>query len=301
MNLSHLNYFVRLADEKHFANAAKSLSIARSTLSLAVSQLEQELDAPLFNKNGSSFELTTYGQAFYRYASRALDDIDAGIRSVETLRKRDTNILRIGAPFAIQNEDWSRLIRSFRTEIDPDVSLDIHQNFSAVLLQDLAAGNLDVTFAAKLADAPEGLTFTPYWSQELTVAVNKDNPLAKRKSVSLDDLKGLLIHSYAEGRPPYSEIEELVEGTELNVNRAFKEEITICSMISADETAVAFVDYSFLVGVFNDVVCLPIEGVPRDFHKLYLVHRADEPMTEIQEQFIAYVNEHPIPAAHLPR
>lgn len=46
MNLSHLRYFISLADSKHFANTAKSLSIARSTLSLAISNLEQDLGAP---------------------------------------------------------------------------------------------------------------------------------------------------------------------------------------------------------------------------------------------------------------
>ena len=48
MNLSHLKYFISLADSKHFANTAKSLSIARSTLSLAISNLESDLGAPLF-------------------------------------------------------------------------------------------------------------------------------------------------------------------------------------------------------------------------------------------------------------
>lgn len=226
-----------------------------------------------------------------------MGNIDAGVRGVQTLLDAESRVLRVGAPFAIQNEDWSRMIRSFRTEANTNASIDIHQNFSAVLLQELAEGNLDVTFAAKLADAPEGLTFTPYWSQQLTVAVNKDNQLAQRESLTLDDLKGLQIHSYAEGCPPYAEIEAMVEGADLNVNRAYKEEITICSMASADENAVAFVDYSFLIEVFNDVVCLPIEGVSNDFHRVYLVHRTDEPFTNIQEQFITYVNSHPIPNA----
>ena len=64
MNLSHLRYFISLADSKHFANTAKSLSIARSTLSLAISNLEQDLGAPLFTKNGSTLLLTPYGKEF---------------------------------------------------------------------------------------------------------------------------------------------------------------------------------------------------------------------------------------------
>ena len=47
-------------------------------------------------------------------------------------------------------------------------------------------------------------------------------------------------------------------------------------MVSADENAIAFVDYSFLVGAFKDIVCIPIDEVPEDFHKLYLIHRSEE-------------------------
>lgn len=53
MNLSHLKYFISLADSKHFANTAKSLSIARSTLSLAISNLEQDLGAPCSPKTAA--------------------------------------------------------------------------------------------------------------------------------------------------------------------------------------------------------------------------------------------------------
>lgn len=299
MNLAHLRYFVTLADKEHFANTARSLGIARSTLSLAISRLEDDLRAPLFAKNGSSFVLTPYGEEFYRYASLALKNIETGMDKVQALLDDRTETLCIGVPFTIQSEDWSRVIRSFRAEADPTLSVKIIQGFSGSLLNDLAAGTLDVVFAAKLPDAPAGLTFTPYWSQQLVVAVNKDNPLASRKSISLKELKGYHIQSYAKGWPPHDDITACVEGYDLDIEEQFKEEITICSMVSADENAIAFVDYSFLVGALKDIVCIPIDEVPEDFHKLYLIHRSEETMSEGQAHFIEYMNEHPIAPARL--
>lgn len=300
MNLAHLKYFITLADQEHFANTARTLGIARSTLSLAISRLEESLNAPLFTKNGSSFILTPYGREFYRYASLALKNIETGMDKVQAMLDSRTETLRVGVPFTIQSEDWARVIRMFRAEADPNLSVKIVQGFSGSLLNDLAAGILDVVFAAKLKDAPEGLTYTPYWSQPLVVAVNKDHPLAKRTSVSLNDLKGYSIYSYAKEWPPHDEISACIEGYDLTIEEVFKEEITICSMVSADESAVAFVDYSFLVSAFNDVVCIPIEEVPEDFHKLYLIHRSEETMAPGQAHFIEYMNEHPITPAQLP-
>ena len=299
MNLAHLYYFVTLADKEHFASTARSLGIARSTLSLAISRLEDDLHAPLFTKNGSNFVLTPYGKEFYRYASLALKNIEIGMDKVQSLLEDRTETLCIGVPFTIQSEDWSRAVRAFRAEADPDLSVKIIQGFSGSLLNDLAAGVLDVVFAAKLPDAPTGLTFIPYWSQQLVVAVNKDNPLAQRKSISLKELKGYHIQSYAKGWPPHDDIAACVEGYDLDIEEQFKEEITICSMVSADENAIAFVDYSFIVGAFKDIVCIPIDEVPQDFHKLYLIHRSEETMSEGQAHFVEYMNEHPIPPARL--
>lgn len=300
MNLSHLNYFVTLADEQHFANTAKSLFIARSTLSLAISQLERELGAPLFTKNGSTFLLTPYGEEFYRYASLALQNIETGKKNVLSMLDGEVETLRIGVPFAMQDENWARVLRGFRNTSEPPVPINIHQGFSEGLLREIAVGNLDFAFAAKMPDAPDHLTYAfPYWAQQMVVVVNKDNPLAKRKKLSFEDLRGVHMHSYAEGSPVHAEMKEYVDRFDLDIEESFKDEITICSTIAADETMVALVDYSFLIKVFPDVVCIPIEEMPADFHKLYLVHREGEPLSGTAARFMEYMKDHPVPQAHL--
>lgn len=301
MNLSHLKYFISLADSKHFANTAKQLSIARSTLSLAISNLEQDLGAPLFTKNGSTFLLTPYGKEFYRYASLALKNIETGRERVQTMINSKVETLRIGVPFSIQNEDWSRMMRAFRAHIDQGTSVKVMQGFSATLLHDLAAGTLDVTFATKLDDAPDGLDYIPFWSQELVLAVNEDNPLAQCESITLEELQGKKVLSYAVGCPPHDQIMECTKHLDIEVEERFREEITACSIVSASEEVLALVDYSFLMKAFNDVICIPIEGLPRDFHKIYLIHRSDDVLTEAQRDFITFACNHHIPPAWLPR
>ena len=85
MNLSQLNYFKKLAEVLHYTRAAQELFITQPTLSGAISSLEKELGAPLFERNGRSMALTTYGEVFYEHvclALRAIDDLrrfaDAG-------------------------------------------------------------------------------------------------------------------------------------------------------------------------------------------------------------------------------
>ena len=61
MNLDHLRYFEVLAQLEHYGKAAEKLHISQPNLTYAVSQIEQELGAPLFEKAGRSIRLTRYG------------------------------------------------------------------------------------------------------------------------------------------------------------------------------------------------------------------------------------------------
>lgn len=301
MNLSHLHYFTTLAEEGHFSNAAKSLFIARSTLSLAITQLERELGAPLFTKNGSAFTLTEYGQEFYRYASLALQDIETGKRSVAAMMDGDNGTLRLGVPFTMQNPDWSHMIRDFHEQGEISPNIEITQGFSEELLHELSVGNLDLTFAAKLPDAPAGLTFEPYWSHELVLVVNRENPMASQESVSLDELGGFKIFSYRKGSPLYDAIQPLAEEHQLELISCYRDEITICSLVASDKLALGLATYSFLIPAFTDVVCLPIKEVPRDFHQEYLVYRSDDSLSGVTLRFLEYAKKHPIPKGYLPR
>ena len=62
MNLSQLNYFKKLAEVLHYTRAAQELFITQPTLSGAISSLEKELGAPLFERNGRSVLLTPYAR-----------------------------------------------------------------------------------------------------------------------------------------------------------------------------------------------------------------------------------------------
>ena len=82
MNLSQLNYFKKLAEVLHYTRAAQELFITQPTLSGAISSLEKELGAPLFERNGRSVLLTPYGEVFYEHVCLALPAIDDGVAAV---------------------------------------------------------------------------------------------------------------------------------------------------------------------------------------------------------------------------
>ena len=85
MNLSHLRYFVKLAELQHYAQAARDLYITQPSLTHAIKALEAELGVPLFQRQGRGVRLTRFGSEFNECVMRGLQEIDRG---VELARER---------------------------------------------------------------------------------------------------------------------------------------------------------------------------------------------------------------------
>ena len=73
MELRVLRYFLEVAKEQSFTNAAGQLHITQPTLSRQLAMLEEELGTTLFNRNGHGVTLTEDGMLLKR---RALEMID---------------------------------------------------------------------------------------------------------------------------------------------------------------------------------------------------------------------------------
>ena len=62
MELRQLKYFVKVAGNLSFSEAAKNLCVTQSTLSQQIKQLEGELGTQLFIRTSHSVELTEAGK-----------------------------------------------------------------------------------------------------------------------------------------------------------------------------------------------------------------------------------------------
>lgn len=296
MNLSHLTYFKKLAEVKHYTKAAAELYIAQPTLSAAISTLEKELGAKLFYRAHGQVLLTPCGEDFYRYVTRGLHSIEKGVRVV---REHNANIhahLNLGTLYAIQGKAWSQAIQAFHEEYGAGLTIDIRQGFTGSLIRELERGNLDVVFAGRPADN-SALRSTCVWAQELAVTIHKNHPLAQKREVALADLASCHILTYHEKSPVYEELVDVLGDAPLDVEFAYNDEITLSSLVTSNESAVALLCYSFLVKAFDDVVFRPLREAPREFHKVYLISRNTDEQPRGVADFITFMTNYHFPTA----
>ena len=230
MNLSQLNYFKKLAEVLHYTRAAQELFITQPTLSGAISSLEKELGAPLFERNGRSVLLTPYGEVFYEHVCLALRAIDDGVAAVSARSSASFGTVNLGTTFPPQDHYLPSLIRDFEEAFDKRVIVKVSQGFTNYLTEQLHRGTLDVAFCGKRDNEPD-IAYFPVKHCELALYVRDDHPLASADTITFAELNEVDLHTYRRGTPIGERVakmlgQEFLRGATMERLDAIRDEIS---------------------------------------------------------------------------
>lgn len=188
MELRQLKYFVKLAENLNFSEAAKELFVTQSTLSQQIKQLEIELDTTLFDRSSHSVSLTEAGAVLLPQARRTI--VEAGLCSEKIIELNNlaAGQLNIGVTYSF-SPILTETIVSFIKQY-PGVKLNITYKPMAELMQLLKRREVDFVLAFRPSQPVDSVESHIIFQTELTVVVGQYHPLAKEKSISLDRLAG---------------------------------------------------------------------------------------------------------------
>ncbi|MEO8151758.1 MAG: LysR substrate-binding domain-containing protein, partial [Rhizobacter sp.] len=187
MTLTELRYIVAVAREKHFGRAAEACFVSQPTLSVAIKKLEEELDVKLFERGANEVSVTPLGEEIVRQAQSVIEQA-ANIKEIAKRGKDPVSgPLRLGVIYTIGPYLLPDLVKQAIDRV-PQMPLMLQENFTVKLLDMLRTGELDCAILAEpFPDA--GLAVAPLYDEPFMVAVPTNHPLAKRKSISAEELK----------------------------------------------------------------------------------------------------------------
>jgi DNA-binding transcriptional LysR family regulator len=189
MELRHLEYFVAVAEERHFTRAAQRLMVSQSGLSASVRSLERELGTRLFVRSTRRVELTSAGSALLVEASRALASVRAAKEAVAAVQGLLRGTLYVGTEQCVTGVHVPALLARFRSE-HPEVEVRLRQAGSASLVEDVASGRLDLAFVAVSGTVPEGVRLILLAREPMVVLCHPDHPLADAAKAEWAELEG---------------------------------------------------------------------------------------------------------------
>jgi len=188
MNLRALQYFVTLADLKHFSKAADACFVSQPTLSTQIRKLEEELGIQLVERSPRNIMLTPAGEEIAQRARQVLRDTE----QIRMVARRSLNPeegrLRLGlfptlAPYLLPH-----VVPQLRARY-PALHLQLSEEKTGNILRLLQRGSLDAALLA-LPVPDEGLEIEVLFREPFVVAVPGEHELASSKQIALQDLSG---------------------------------------------------------------------------------------------------------------
>ena len=187
MNFNHLRYFIEVAETNSFTKASKKLFITQPSLSVSIKKLEESLGVKLFNR-GKDIFLTESGKYLLAQAKTILAEVEL----VETKLRRnhkDQKILRIGTLHSLPIAYIAKLISNF-SKNNPDIMLEQISGSMMELEEWLEKKNIDL--AINIAKEQKNRdTSQILFSQNYQLTISIGHHLARKKSMSFNDLDGL--------------------------------------------------------------------------------------------------------------
>jgi len=181
MELLQLKYFRDAAKLENFSKVAERYMVPPSSVSHTIAKLEKEIGVKLFTRIGNKIFLNEAGKAFYADIKTALDLLDRGVHRARHVMHKNVRLsITQGSQVLIP------LISAFK-EIRPEVE------FSFVKRSDKeTSGNLfDILITAKPFAGESNYNLTLLYEERIMVAVSEKNPLAKKSTVTFEDVCNL--------------------------------------------------------------------------------------------------------------
>jgi LysR family transcriptional activator of glutamate synthase operon len=214
MDLHQLRVFQAAVKGGGFTRAGEELHLSQSTVSQHIKLLEEELGCPLFMRVGKRVLVTESGGVLLQYAERIFRDIknaEMAIREMNALRR---GTVRFGVGPTTLTYRLPHVLRDYQRRF-PDIELIVLSGTTEFLLDALKSQHLDLAVVMQTGPQP-GLTLTPLGEEEMVVVLNRDHPLAAKRTLTPDELATLRFILYEKKTAMQNLIDRFFESLEIS-------------------------------------------------------------------------------------
>ena len=190
MEIRTLRYFLAVAREENMTRAAEQLHVTQPTLSKTLKALEEELGKKLFTRHSFSIRLTEEGVLLRNYAEDLVSMADKIAREFVTLDDITGGDIYLGLAESYQIRTLARAIKEFQRQY-PELHYHITSGDTEQVTEKLDKGLLDFAVLVETPDNTKYETLIFPHADVWGLVFPADDPLKKKKTITVDDLIGL--------------------------------------------------------------------------------------------------------------
>ena len=285
MTLRHLKIFVIVCQEGSITKAAEKMYIAQPSISLAIKELEQHYDAPLFERLSRKLYITPFGKTVYDYALRILNLYDEMDKNFNTFQSQKT--IRVGCGTAIGSFYMPQLVSEFCTT-HPDSQIYVTVNNASVIESMVTENSLDFAMMEGTTH-PHNLTQSLLQYNRIIAICNKSHPLSSRPLVTASDLAGEHLLLREKNSPPRQAVDSFFYNNNMTIT-PFWESMDAAALINAvnQNLGIAFIPSNHLISFdTKKIVVLKVQGFQVNRFVNLLYHK-DKILTPLMQEFIEF-------------
>lgn len=290
MDYDQLASFLEVAKLRSFSRAAEKIYRTQPAVSAQVRLLEQECGERLFDRSGKKVLMTPAGEILHRYAQRILDLHKEALQAIAELNQTARGKLYIGANEATCLYVLPKTFARFKQQY-PLVQISIYRNFSHKILQKVQEGAVELGIVT-LPQSANNTEVIPLFRDEMQVVVPASHPLAKNKSVTVEE-----VANYPLIVPKTGHTRVVLD----RLLRDYRDHLQISMELASVETIKKFVGAGLGISLISRTYAQPEAGagllklIPLEGLKLYrelgLIYRRDRYLSLPAKVFIEAVRE----------
>lgn len=179
MQIKNMSYIIALAECQTLSGAGKRLGISQPTLSVFLSDLEQELGMDLFIRDKKKLLLTPAGRIYLDAARRILATQERTLQSIRQLGTAAPVEIRIGVTPLRGSEIASKIFSRFSSRY-PHVRLRLMDGYMSHLRKMVLDGTCSFSLGTCFDTESPEFDYITLFREEVVIVVPSFHPLALR-------------------------------------------------------------------------------------------------------------------------
>lgn len=289
-----IQVFSTVARLLSFTKAAETLHMTQPAVTFQIRQLEEFFNARLFDRTHNRITLTETGALVQQYADQIIEKYKEMDNAVRTMTGVVQGPLIIGASTTIGDYVIPELLGEYQAMF-PEVTVRLNISNTKGVIHMVENNDIDIGIVEGPVEN-KNLTTEVCWYDELVLACTPDHELAKKKSVTIDDIEPFpfigreegsgtrdVFTQYAESRGKNSDdLNRILEFTSPESIKA-----AVCAGLGVTVQSIATLQKEVKLNMLKVVPLKPVLRRP-----FSLVYQRQKFRVQAMEEFLEFAQDH---------